>query len=455
MAGKEGRRWFGTDGIRGRVGKEPMTPEFVAALGEAAGRYFSKKHPRGKILIARDTRESGRMLEAALISGIRSAGLEAEAIGVIPSGAAAMVGLQKGACGVAVLSASHNPATDNGIKFFGSDGGKLGDSEEEVIEGLLNLKKTPVIEERKVAEDFSCEPEAFDLYRKRLEGIFGRNFSLKGLKILVDAANGAAWFTTPEILRGLGSEVEVMGVEPNGENINEGCGSEHPEKLMEAVRKRSGWIGLAHDGDADRLVLVDEDGKKVDGDEVIAMAAMDALERGKLSGKTVVVTVMSNLGLDEMVTARGGKVVRTAVGDRYVAEAMRKGGFGVGGEQSGHLLFLEDSPAGDGLLSALKILDMAARKKKRLAELRKEMRKYPQQLTNLKVRHKPAWETVEPVARGVREAEDFLGKKGRVLLRYSGTENLVRLLVEADEIDKLQKVQEKLVPILKEHLGEK
>ena len=455
MAGTGGRRWFGTDGIRGRVGREPMTPEFVAALGRAAGGFFSKKHPGGKILVARDTRESGEMLEAALISGIRSAGLEAESIGVFPSGAAAMVGLPRGACGVAVLSASHNPSTDNGVKFFGADGGKLGDSDEEAIEGLLDLGQKVALEEKVVSKDFSCERGAFDLYRKRLLGIFGENFSLRGLKILVDAANGAAWFTTPEILRGLGAEVEVMGAEPDGTNINEGCGSEHPEGLMGAVGKRSGWMGVAHDGDADRLVLVDEDGRRVDGDEVIAMAATDALERGKLAGGTVVVTVMSNLGLDEMITARGGKVVRTQVGDRYVAEAMRRGGFGLGGEQSGHLLFLEDSPAGDGLLSALKILDLVQRKKRRLAELRKEMRTYPQQLMNLRVRHKPAWESVEPVARGVREAETFLGQKGRVYLRYSGTENLVRLLVEADEIDKIRSVQEKLVPILKEHLGER
>ncbi|MCX6936215.1 MAG: phosphoglucosamine mutase, partial [Verrucomicrobia bacterium] len=264
----------------------------------------------------------------------------------------------------------------------------------------------------------------------------------------------AAWFTTPEILRGLGAEVEVIGNRPDGKNINEGCGSEQPEKLIGAVKGKKGWIGVAHDGDADRLVLVDEEGEKVDGDEVIAMAALDALERGKLPGKTVVVTVMSNLGLDEAMGARGGRVKRTSVVDRYVMEAMRQGGFIVGGEQSGHLLFLDASPAGDGLLSALKILDLVQRKKEPLSRLRKVMQRYPQNLVNLRVRHKPAWESVPPLAAAVRQMEKFLGKKGRILLRYSGTENLVRLLVEADEMDKIRQVQERLLPILKEHLGE-
>jgi phosphoglucosamine mutase len=302
--------------------------------------------------------------------------------------------------------------------------------------------------------DFSCRDWAIEGYRKKMIQAFGENFSLQGLKILVDAAHGAAWFTTPEILRGFGAEVEVMSDRPDGKNINEGCGSEHPEGLIQKIRERSGWIGLAHDGDADRLVLVDEKGERVDGDEVIAMAALDALERGKLPGKTVVVTVMSNLGLDEAMARQGGSVERTPVGDRYVAAAMKKGGFTLGGEQSGHLLFLDVSPAGDGLLSALKIFDLVQRKKEPLSHLRSVMKRYPQKLVNLKVRHKPAWETVPPLAAAVREMEKVLGKKGRILLRYSGTENLVRLLVEADEDDKIRKVQEKLVPILNEQLGE-
>ena len=246
-----------------------------------------------------------------------------------------------------------------------------------------------------------------------------------------------------------------MSAQPDGKNINEKCGSEHPEKLIEAVKQRKGWIGLAHDGDADRMVLIDEDGERVDGDEVIGMVALDAIERGKLPEKTVVVTQMSNLGLDEMVMAQGGKVVRTAIGDRAVAEAMRKGGYLVGGEQSGHLLFHDASPVGDGLLSALKVLDRVQRKKARVADLKRGMRRYPQKLTNLKVRHKPAWESVPAVAGAVREVEKELGKKGRILLRYSGTENLVRLLVEADKMDTIDRVVERLMPILKEHLGEK
>ena len=448
------RKWFGTDGIRGKVGQLPMTATFVAAVGRAAGKFFSSRSVGGKVLLARDTRGSGPMLEAALVSGLRAAGCVPELVGVMPSGAVAMLVKERGACGGAILSASHNPAEDNGLKFCGADGAKLTDEEEGLIEANMEEGNPPAITEKTGEMQFSCAPWAMEMYRNRLRQGFSEDFSLAGLKVVVDAANGAAWFTTPEILRGLGAEVEVMAGKPDGKNINEDCGTEHPEKLMEAVKKKRGWLGLAHDGDADRLVLVDEEGVKVDGDEVIAMAALDALERGKLPGKTVVVTVMSNLGLDEMVRSQGGKVLRTPVGDRYVAGAMRKGGFALGGEQSGHLLFTDISPAGDGLLSALKILDWVQRKKMRLAELRKGMKKYPQKLTNIRVREKVAWETIPALASAVVEMEKFLGEKGRILLRYSGTENMIRLLVEADEIDRIRKVEERLQPLLQEHLGE-
>lgn len=448
------RRWFGTDGIRGRVGRAPMTPEFVAAAGAAAGKFFAQGKPGGKVVVARDTRGSGPELEAALAAGLESAGMTVLRVGVMPSGAAAMVVPALGACAGAVLSASHNPAEDNGLKFFHGDGRKLEDVEEEQIEAQLEIEHAPRPKTAAGKPDFSGTPEAREAYRKKLQEGFGAGFSLKGLKILVDAANGAAWQTTPEFLQGWGAEVEAMGNRPDGSNINEGCGSEHPEKLMAAVKARKGWIGLAHDGDADRLVLVDEEGERVDGDEVIAMAAVDALERGALPGKTVVATVMSNLGLDEAMAAKGGKVKRTPVGDRYVAAAMREGGFTVGGEASGHLLFTDVSPAGDGLLSALKILDLMKRKGQPLSQLRQVMKRYPQKLLNLKVRHKPAWESVPPLAAAVREMEKFLGRQGRILLRYSGTEPKVRLLVEADEEDKIRQVQERLVPVLREHLGE-
>jgi phosphoglucosamine mutase len=431
-----------------------MTPEFVTALGAAAGKFFAKGKPSGKILVARDTRGSGPELEAALTAGIESAGLTVLRVGVMPSGAAAMIVPGMDACGGAILSASHNPAEDNGLKFCRADGRKLEDTEEEQIEALLDLEHPPKGGAKPEGADFACSPEALKAYRKKLEAGFGAGFSLEGLRVVVDAANGAAWWTAPEILRSFGVEVETMADRPDGKNINEGCGSEHPEKLIAAVKGKRGWIGIAHDGDADRLVLVDEEGERVDGDEVIAMAALDALERGALPGKTVVATVMSNLGLEEAMAAKGGKVKRTAVGDRYVAAAMRDGGFTVGGESSGHLLFTDVSPAGDGLLAALKILDLMKRKGQPLSQLRKGMKKYPQELVNLKVRHKPAWESVPPLAAAVREMEKFLGTKGRILLRYSGTEPKVRLLVEADEEDKIRKVQERLVPVLNEHLGE-
>jgi len=448
------RRWFGTDGIRGRVGKAPMTPEFVAAVGAAAGKFFAQGKPGGKVLVARDTRGSGPELEAGLAAGLESAGLTVLRVGVLPSGAAAMIVPVMGACAGAILSASHNPAEDNGLKFCRADGRKLEDGEEEQIEALLDFDQPLKRKTKAGPVDFSCTSEALKAYQKKLEAGFGAGFSLKGVRLVVDAANGAAWRTAPEILRALGAEVETMADRPDGKNINEGCGSEHPEKLIAAVKGKKGWIGIAHDGDADRLVLVDEEGERVDGDEVIAMAALDALERGALPGKTVVATVMSNLGLDEALAAKGGKVKRTPVGDRYVAAAMREGGFTVGGESSGHMLFTDVSPAGDGLLAALKILDLGKRKAQPLSQLRNGMKKYPQKLVNLKVRHKPAWESVPPLVAAVREMEKFLGAKGRILLRYSGTEPKVRLLVEADEEDKIRQVQERLVPVLNEHLGE-
>ena len=432
-----------------------MTVDFVWALGRAAGNFFARKSPKGRVMVARDTRESGPRLEAALCAGLREAGLEVASVGVLPSGGLAMLVQETGACAGAILSASHNPASDNGVKFCGADGAKFSEESEKEMERGLDLTK--VAPELKVAgvADFMCTGEAFDLYQGRLRRAFGSGAILKGVRIVVDAGHGAAWYTTPKILREMGAEVEVMSAQPDGKNINEGCGSEHPEKLIAAVKQRKGWMGLAHDGDADRMVLIDEDGERVDGDEVIGMVALDAIERGKLPEKTVVVTQMSNLGLDEMVMAQGGKVVRTAIGDRAVAEAMRKGGYLVGGEQSGHLLFHDASPAGDGLLSALKVLDRVQRKKARVADLKRGMRRYPQKLTNLKVRHKPAWESVPAVAGAVREVEKELGKKGRILLRYSGTENLVRLLVEADKMDTIDRVVERLMPILQEHLGEK
>ena len=405
-------------------------------------------------MVARDTRGSGPELEGALAAGLESVGMKVMRVGVLPSGAAAMIVPAMGACAGAILSASHNPAEDNGLKFCRGDGRKLEDAEEEQIEAFLDYENPPGFAAKAGGADFQALPEAVEAYRKKLRAGFGPGFTLRGVRVVVDAANGAAWKTAPEVLKGFGAEVEAIGDRPDGKNINQGCGSEHPEKLIAAVKARQGWVGVAHDGDADRLVLVDEEGAKVDGDEVIAMAAIDALERGALPGKTVVATVMSNLGLEEAMAAKGGKVKRTPVGDRYVAAAMREGGSMVGGESSGHLLFPDVSPAGDGLLSALKILDWVQRKGQPLSQLRKVMKRYPQQLVNLKVRHKPAWENVPPVAAAVREMEKFLGKKGRILLRYSGTEPKVRLLVEADEEDKIRKVQERLVPVLNEHLGE-
>lgn len=428
------RKLFGTDGIRGTANIHPVTPETAFRLGRAAGFLLRREGASSpRFVIGRDTRRSGVMLESALVAGLNSVGAEALLAGVVPTPAVASLVTEFQADGGIVISASHNPASDNGLKLFGGDGYKLDDALELRLEQLILTdeidKERPEglgIGSATLISDAAARYGA--VAKASVPGI-----SLHGLKIAVDCANGASFETTPSVLRELGADLSVFHAAPDGMNINAACGSTHSEEISRLTLKTGAQIGISHDGDADRLVLCDEKGEVVDGDEILAMTALDAIERGTLAGKTLVATVMSNFGLDESIAAAGGKVLRTAVGDRYVVEAMREGNFSIGGEQSGHMIFRDHGTTGDGLLAALQVLRIMTESGKPLSELRRCLKKYPQAQRNLRVREKPPIDSLAEVSRLVKETESELAGKGRILLRYSGTEPKVRLLIEGPD----------------------
>jgi len=440
------RRYFGTDGVRGRFGEEPITPGFATGLGRALVAVLGG---RPVIAIGRDTRASGLVLEKALARGITEAGGGVVLLGVIPTpGVAAFVVEQCLAAG-AVISASHNPATDNGIKFFSGDGFKLSDEDESRIETMLEEVAAPVAEQGRN----SPAADAVSRYVAHALRSLPGGFRLDGMKIAVDCAHGAASEATPRALRELGAEELVFHSSPDGNNINAECGSTVPAEISRLTKETGAQVGLSHDGDADRLLLCDETGDPLDGDELLAIAGLDLLQRGELPQKTIVATVMSNLGLDEVLENAGGRVVRTRVGDRYVLEAMRAGGFILGGEQSGHMIFLRHGTTGDGLVSALQILRIVRESGRTLGELRKALRKYPQAQRNLAVRSKPPLEELPLVQAAIREAESALAPRGRVLVRYSGTEPKVRVLLEGRDAVLLEKHADLVAAALRDSIG--
>jgi phosphoglucosamine mutase len=358
-----------------------------------------------------------------------------------------------GAEGGVVLSASHNPADDNGLKLFGGDGYKLDDVLEERLEQLILSDEIDGI--RAVGAEIGSASRIFDAGKRYGSSVKASvpGMSLHGLKVAVDCANGASFQTTPSVLQELGAELSVFHAEPDGLNINKACGSTYPEEISRLVKQTGAQIGISHDGDADRLVLADENGEIVDGDEILAMTALDALRRGTLAGRTLVATVMSNFGLDDCLAESDGKVLRTAVGDRYVVEAMRRGDFSIGGEQSGHLIFRDHGTTGDGLLAALQVLRIMTGTGKPLSELRRCLKKYPQAQRNLRVREKPPLDSLGEVARLVAETEQALAGKGRVLLRYSGTEPKVRLLIEGPDESEINAAADKIAAALTAAIG--
>ena len=448
------RKLFGTDGIRGTANRHPVTPEIALRLGRAAGHLLGKA-AKGcpRIVIGRDTRRSGTMLEGALIAGLNSVGAEAVLAGVVPTPAVASLVRELGADGGIVLSASHNHAADNGLKLFGNDAYKLDDTVEARLEELILTGE--IDGERPESSRIGITtslPDALERYGAMAKASTP-GMSLHGLKIAVDCAHGAAFQSTPRVLRELGATITVFHAAPDGMNINDGCGSMHPGEISRRVLETGSGIGIAHDGDADRLLLCDENGEIVDGDEILAMTALDALRRGTLAGKTLVATVMSNFGLDECLAAEGGRVVRTAVGDRYVVEAMRKGNFSIGGEQSGHLIFRDHGTTGDGLIAALQVLRIMTESGRPLSELRNCLKKYPQAQRNLRVSRKPPMDSLPDVTALVSATEKSLAGKGRVLLRYSGTEPKVRLLIEGPEETFIGAAADKIAAALTKAIG--
>ncbi|MBK8475915.1 MAG: phosphoglucosamine mutase [Opitutaceae bacterium] len=421
------RLYFGTDGVRGRFGDAVMNPDFVRKLANAAGRHMAGKLGTGakRALIGRDTRASGPVLEAAVAEGLAAAGWDVGLLGVVPTPAVSLAVRELGAQLGVVITASHNPADDNGVKFFAGTGFKLPDSEEVAIEALLDVPGPAVARgEIGAVEDGKARYIAQALTRLPAG-------ALRGWKIVLDTANGATCETTREVLAQLGAELDLLGNAPDGRNINAGVGSEHPQQLAARVLATGARLGIAHDGDGDRVVFCDETGSALDGDEVMTFLALGKLRRGDLPGGTLVLTVQSNLGVDAALAAAGGRVVRTDVGDRYVSEALQREGAGLGGESSGHFIFPRVSPAGDGLLAALAVLRVMRDTGQPLSELRQALKKFPQAQKALKLVAKPPLASLPGVQRLLREAEAALGGTGRVMIRYSGTEPKVRILVEA------------------------
>jgi phosphoglucosamine mutase len=445
---------FGTDGVRGVANVHPMTAEIALKLGRAAARVFCRDDRRHKIVVGKDTRLSGYMLENAIVAGLTSMGVDALLIGPLPTPGVAYITRSLRADAGIVITASHNSYEDNGIKFFRSDGYKLDDGVEDEIERLVFSDDTngvrPTAEA--IGKAFRID-DALGRYIEYAKRAFPSGRTLEGMQVAVDCGNGAAYKSTPCVLRELGADVAVFHNAPDGKNINAGCGSTYPEEISRLVRETGAAMGIAHDGDADRVILADETGAIVDGDEVLAVVACDYLRRDALKGNTLVATIMSNAGLDECLREHGGRTVRTKVGDRYVIEEMMRHGYNVGGEQSGHMIFRDYSTTGDGLVSALQVLRVMAETGRPLSELRRIMRKYPQRLVNVKVRERRAFESMPAVLEALRSVEEELGDGGRVFLRYSGTEAKVRLLLESREASVLDALAERILEPLRREIG--
>ncbi|HHU19241.1 MAG TPA: phosphoglucosamine mutase [Bacilli bacterium] len=444
-------KYFGTDGIRG-VANEQLTPELAFKLGRVGGYVLTRETEKPKVLIGKDTRISGEMLEGALISGLLSMGIEVMRLGVISTpGVAYLTKVMSAEAGI-MISASHNPVEDNGIKFFGPDGFKLSDEQEEEIEALIDAKEDnlprPIGSEIGVINDYF---EGGQKYLHYLKQSVDNEFD--GLHVALDCANGSTSSLAPHLFADLEADISTIGVSPNGLNINDGVGSTHPESLQALVVEKEADIGLAFDGDGDRLIVVDEKGKVIDGDQIIFICADYLNKRGLLRHSTVVSTVMSNLGFYKGLEEMEIKSSKTDVGDRYVVEEMRKGGFNLGGEQSGHIVFLDYITTGDGMLTALQLLDIMKETGKPISELAAKMKKFPQVLKNIEVADKHQVFVDQRVQDVIDKVEADLGDEGRVLVRPSGTESLVRVMVEAKTIERCDEAVNQIVDVIEDVLG--
>jgi phosphoglucosamine mutase len=439
------RSLFGTDGVRGRANSAPMTAEMVMRIGMAAGRVFNRGSHRHRVVIGKDTRLSGYMLEQALTAGFLSVGMDVLLLGPLPTPAIGFLTRSMRADVGVMISASHNPYEDNGIKLFGPDGFKLSDAVEEQIEDLVAVPAGIELAASRAIGRAKRLDDAEGRYLEAVKGSAARGLDLSGLKIVVDCANGAAYKVAPTVLWELGAEVVSIGVSPNGFNINDKCGSTHPALLQDQVMTHGADLGIALDGDADRVVLVSEEGQTIDGDQLMATIADQWSRDGRLVGNGVVATVMSNLGLERFIGTRGLSLVRTQVGDRYVLERMRAGGYNLGGEQSGHIIMTDHATTGDGLMAALQALAALIKSGKPASETFRAFQPVPQLLKNVRVGDATAALQTKAVISAIAAGEKKLGKAGRVLVRKSGTEPLIRVMAEGDDSDLVKSVVDQIV----------
>lgn len=448
------RKLFGTDGVRGTANLEPMTSEIAMQLGRAAAHIFMRRAGRHQIVIGKDTRVSGYMLEAALLSGICSMGVDVLLVGPMPTPGIAFLTRSLRADAGVMISASHNPYQDNGIKFFSNNGLKLPDDIEAKIEKLIvsneiaHLRPTADA----IGKAFRID-DAEGRYIEFVKRSLPKDLDFQGIKLVVDCANGAAYKVAPTVLRELGAKIEVIGNKPDGMNINAGCGALYPERLQQAVKEHGADLGIALDGDADRAIFVCEQGNVIDGDHVMAALGLDLHRQGLLSKRTMVGTVMSNFGLELAMKRAGINLIRTAVGDRYLLERMLADGYNFGGEQSGHFIFLDHNTTGDGLISALQVISLMKRTEKPLSELAKAMTAVPQILLNVKVSKKPNLESIPDLQKAIADSERRLNGNGRILVRYSGTEPLLRIMVEGERDSVIKEEADRLAQIVTAYLG--
>lgn len=438
---------FGTDGVRGRANSWPMTAEVALRLGAAAGSYFHRDKHEHRVVIGKDTRLSGYMIENALTAGFLSTGMNVFLLGPVPTPAVAYLTHSLRADVGVMISASHNPASDNGIKFFGPDGFKLSDEAEATISALLETGVTPTTPEN-IGRARRFE-DARGRYIEYAKTTFPGSKRLDGLRIVVDCANGAAYRTAPAVLWELGADVIAMGVAPDGTNINANCGSTHPEAAARKVLETRADIGICLDGDADRLILIDEAGRIADGDQIMGLIATRWAAAGKLAGNTLVATVMSNLGLERHLQAHGIAMERTSVGDRHVVERMQSGGFNLGGEQSGHIVMTDHTSTGDGLIAALQFLGFMVESGKKASQLAQVFKPIPQRLVNLRYTAGTSPLDSAEVQAAIQKSEKALQGNGRLLIRKSGTEPLIRVMAEAEDPAKLEQVLNSLVQAVK------
>ncbi|MCD4840280.1 MULTISPECIES: phosphoglucosamine mutase [Neobacillus] len=444
-------KYFGTDGVRG-VANTELTPELAFKIGRFGGYVLTKNQARPKVLIGRDTRVSGHMLEGALVAGLLSIGAEVMRLGVISTPGVAYLTKALGAQAGVMISASHNPVADNGIKFFGPDGFKLSDEQEQEIEELMDLPEDKL--PRPTGADLGQVMDYFEggqKYLQYLKNTVDEDFS--GIHVALDCAHGATSSLAPHLFADLDADLTTMGASPNGLNINDGVGSTHPEALANLVKEKGADVGLAFDGDGDRLIAIDEKGNIVDGDHILYICGKYMKEHGRLKHNTIVSTVMSNLGFYKAIESQGIQSVPTAVGDRYVVEEMKKNGFNLGGEQSGHIIFLDYNTTGDGLLTGLQLVNIMKATKKKLSELADELKKYPQKLVNVRVTDKHQVTNNEKVKEVIQQVEAEMEGNGRILVRPSGTEPLVRVMAEAPTEELCESYVSRIAAVVEQEMG--